>query len=498
MISFHPLVALQREASSPLYLQIASALMGAIQAGHLKPAMRLPAVRRLAADLEVHPKTVVAAYEELAAQGWVEAFARKGVFVARHLPQVKPEALPHLHSSLSSRGKASFAWYDQIQSVPATNMQHWKPGFNEGFPDVRLAPTHLLAQEMGRLCRHMPSRKYLSYGEAAGSTRLREALAGHLADTRLLANDPDRILITRGSQMSFYLTGRLLLRPGDGVVVGEPGYFAAEQTFAQLGGVLYRVPVDAQGVDVEAVEQVCRQKPIRLVYVVPHHHQPTTVTMPAHRRMRLLSLARQYGFAILEDDYDFDYHYEANPILPLANVSTTGHVIYIGSVCKTIAPALRIGFMVGPVDFIEAATRLRRLIDRQGDSLLEEALAWLYTNGDMARHLKKTQKIYHQRRDLFCQLLQAHLGEAVTFQVPRGGMAVWTVFNQPLHLLTIAQEAARQGFTMSNGSLYNTETKNYNATRLGFASLNEAEMQQAVGKLATVIQKYKGISGQKP
>ncbi len=489
MISLHTLVTLQRESPSPLYLQIAGALMVAIQSGHLQPAMRLPPVRALAADLRVHRKTVVAAYEELVAQGWVEALARKGMYVARHLPEVKPEPLPGNSTSLPVQGKAGFGWYDYVQPVPATNMQHWQLGFNDGFPDVRLAPTHLLAREIGRLSRHNPSRKYLLYGEAGGSARLREALARHLSETRLLANDPDAILITRGSQMSFYLAGRLLLKPGDGVVVGEPGYFAAEQTFAQLGGLLYRVPVDERGLDVAAVAEICRTKPVRLVYVIPHHHQPTTVTMPADRRMQLLSLARQYNFAILEDDYDFDYHYAGNPILPLANADTTGHVIYIGSVCKTIAPALRVGFMVGPADFITSATRLRRMIDRQGDSILEEALAWLYRNGDITRHLKKTLKVYHERRDLLCQLLQTHLGESVSFRVPRGGMAVWTVFNRPLHLPKLAAAAARQGLLLGNGSLYNTETKDYNATRLGFASLNEAEMHQAVGLLAAVVRR---------
>jgi GntR family transcriptional regulator/MocR family aminotransferase len=147
--------------------------------------------------------------------------------------------------------------------------------------------------------------------------------------------------------------------------------------------------------------------------------------------------------------------------------------------------------MVGPADFITSATRLRRLIDRQGDSILEEALAWLYANGDITRHLKKTHKVYHERRDLLCELLQTHLGEAVSFRVPRGGMAVWTVFNQPLHLPTLAAAAARQGLLLGNGSLYNTGTRDYNATRLGFASLNEAEMQQAVGLLAAVVRRMR-------
>jgi GntR family transcriptional regulator / MocR family aminotransferase len=491
MVSFRPLIPLQRHSNTPLYLQLASCLIAAIQSGNLKPGTRLPSIRTLADDLQLHRKTVVAGYEELILQGWLESVPRKGIFVARKLPEVKPKVLSASEKEKALHSDAGFGWYDEVVPIPVSNMQHWKLAFNDGFPDVRLAPVDLLAREFRSLSRNALSRKYLMYADAGGSARLRQAVMTHLAETRMLVHNPDRILITRGSQMSLYLVGRLLLKPGDGVVVGEPNYFAANQTFQQMGGVLHPIPVDDEGVDTQAIEAICRRHPIKLVYVVPHHHHPTTVTLPAYRRMRLLELARAYGFAILEDDYDFDYHFTGNPILPLAHADTHNQVIYIGSVCKTVAPSLRIGFMFGPADFIASAIRLRRMMERQGDSLLEEALATLYENGDMTRHLKKTARIYHQRRDVLCDLLRSQLGDALSFRVPDGGMAVWTVFSNDLFLPKVAAVALEKGLVMNDGTFHNTGGKHLNATRLGFASLNESEMEKAVGILSDVVRKMR-------
>ncbi|WP_315818655.1 aminotransferase class I/II-fold pyridoxal phosphate-dependent enzyme [Paraflavitalea speifideaquila] len=138
-----------------------------------------------------------------------------------------------------------------------------------------------------------------------------------------------------------------------------------------------------------------------MVYVIPHHHHPTTATLSADRRMQLLELVRQYKLAVIEDDYDFSFHYDSAPILPLASTQHGGCVIYIGSVTKVLTPSVRVGFMIAPEIFIKQATYLRRMIDSRGDNLMEAALANLMKNGDIGRHIKKSNKIYLQRRDFF-------------------------------------------------------------------------------------------------
>jgi GntR family transcriptional regulator / MocR family aminotransferase len=166
------------------------------------------------------------------------------------------------------------------------------------------------------------------------------------------------------------------------VIIGEPGYVTAALTFQRAGAILNRVPVDDYGINVEAIEKLCKRKKIRFVYLIPHHHHPTTVTLSLERRIRLLNLASQYKFAIIEDDYDF--HYNSSPILPMTSLDQRGNVIYVGTLSKTLVPAVRIGFLVAPKDFIAEATAVSRSIDFQGDSLLEIAIAELYRSGFIA------------------------------------------------------------------------------------------------------------------
>jgi GntR family transcriptional regulator/MocR family aminotransferase len=359
--------------------------------------------------------------------------------------------------------------------------------FSEGLPDTRLAPVDMLIREYRRFGNYRFTAKFLSYGLEQGSATLRSELARFLNVTRGLSISPANILITKGAQMGMYLLSELLLKKGDAVVVGDPGYVGASEVFRAAGADLQLIPVDEDGLDVDAVERLCRRKKIRMVYVIPHHHMPTAVALCPERRQQLLGLARRYSFAVLEDDYDFDFQYSSSPILPLASVDTCGNVVYIGSFSKTIAPAIRIGFLVAPANLIEQATRLRRLVDRQGELLMEEAMANLLRNGDIDRHLKKANKIYHERRDLLCSLLRGELGSKVSFCEPSGGFAVYTHFHG-MATREVQAAASRLGLGMGNGEDYwHDAARRENAVRLGFASLNEKEMEEAVGVLKRVM-----------
>jgi GntR family transcriptional regulator/MocR family aminotransferase len=202
--------------------------------------------------------------------------------------------------------------------------------------------------------------------------------------------------------------------------------------------------------------------------------------------MQLLELIRKYNFPVIEDDYDYDFHYNSSPILPLASADHNGNVIYIGSITKSFTSSLKVGYMVAPQNFINETLHLRRLIDIRGDNLMEEALAVLFNSGDMQKHLKKSLKLYRQRRDMFCQLLDDELGKQLNFEKPAGGMALWVRFNKKNPLPAIASQVSAMGLFMSDGSFYNSPI-NYNALRMGFASLNEKEMVEAVKILKKVI-----------
>jgi GntR family transcriptional regulator/MocR family aminotransferase len=488
MIIIQNMVRIDKGLAEPVYLQLSNGIANVIQQGHLKPGTALPSSRKLAEFFDIHRKTVIAAFDELQAMGWAESLPRKGLFVASTLPVPKARAVAPVKTNTA---------YPETTAYPV-DVHHYtfdrpfaprreRIVINDGFPDTRLAPVDLLIREYRRFSNYRFTSKFLSYGPAQGSENLRNELARFLNVTRGMNITPDNVLITKGSQLAIYLVSRLLLKKGDEVIVAEPGYLGGSEMFKQAGASLNYVPVDEDGMDIDAVEKICKKKKVRLLFVIPHHHQPTTVTLCAERRRRLLDLARKYEFAVLEDDYDFDFHYSSSPILPLASVDVCGNVIYVGSFAKTLAPAIRIGFLVAPVNLVEQATWLRKMVDRQGEQLMEEAMANLLRNGDIDRHLKKANKIYHERRDMLCALLASELGGQVEFCVPAGGFAVWTRFGDR-DLVSISAQAAKLGLGLANGFDYwHVPANRINAIRLGFASLNEKEMEEAVGLLKKAV-----------
>ena len=493
MILLESLLTINKQSSVPVYLQITNGIINNIRRGILKPESALPSSRALALALGVHRKTVVAAYDELYAQSWTDVYPRKGIFVAKNLPDVKPRSLSKKTDINSFAAETHFDVRDYVPfpalfaPEPQSNLV-----FNDGFPDTRLAPMELLVREYRRFGNYRFTSKYLMYGSEQGSENLRNELAKFLSETRGLQVSPEDIMITKGVQMAIYLVAQVLLSKGDTVIAADPGYPGANQVFEHSGAQMAMVPIDEYGIDLEAVEAICKKKKVKLLYVIPHHHRPTTVTLSSDRRMQLLDLAKKYRFAILEDDYDYDFRYSSSPILPLASADEYGSVIYVGSFCKTIAPGIRIGFAVAPQNLIIQLKRLRRMIDRQGEQLLEEAMANLLKNGDIWRHLKKSNKIYHERRDTLCKLLNEQLSEYVSFRVPDGGFAVWVKYLNGLDTSIVSKKAAEMGLSVGSGTDYwYANDNNRTFIRLGFASLNPKEIENAVEILDKAVRKAK-------
>jgi GntR family transcriptional regulator/MocR family aminotransferase len=305
-------------------------------------------------------------------------------------------------------------------------------------------------------------------------------MVSYLALTRGIQADIENILITHGAQMSIYIAASLLLKRGSYVIVGEPGYHVANYVFEHLGAKIIRIPVDQGGVDTDLLKQACQKYKISVLYLVPHHHYPTTVTLSPERRSIILDMAEQFNFSIIEDDYDYGFQYGSSPYLPLAGSAHQNRVIYVGSFSKSLSTSIRIGFMVAASDFIEQAVYLRKIIELKGDNLMEDSLAALIENGDIARHLKKVNKVFAQRRDYLCASLDEKLKGVVSFARPQGGLALWAVFNNKYPLEDISMKAAKQGLFINDGKIFDNGSLKYNALRFGFASLNELEMDEVI------------------
>lgn len=486
MLPYKTLIPIDRQAPVALYVQLSNAFIALITRGVLKPADILPSSRILAGLIGINRNTVKLAYEELISQGWAESVERKGVFVNSKLPMPTTTALPD--ARMSDSPVEAFRWTNRFRNaLPSKDLQKVGLAIDDGFPDVRLAPIDELMREYRSMSRRFYGKGFLRYGSSAGSERLRVSIAGYLANTRGVTVSPDDVLITKGSQMGIYLAAQLLLGPGDCIAAGMSNYALADGTFRHAGANILRVPVDAFGMDIDFLEKCLEKTSIKAVYIIPHHHLPTTVTLSSERRLKLLNLAKAHRFAIIEDDYDFDFHYDNKPYLPLASIDHNQNVVYIGSISKTFAPALRIGFMVGPHEFMKAAASMRELIDRQGDTLMEEAFSVLYDNGEVDRHFRKSLKIYKDRRDMFCEILASDFRDQITFDVPEGGLGIWTTLSPAIDLHKMSAGARKKGLYIDDGDFYKNEHYSANALRMGFASLNEQEMRQALKILKAVL-----------
>jgi len=480
MIPFEHIIAIDKTSKIPVYRQIAIGISTAIRNGALKAGMLLPGSRELAKTLQVHRKTVIAAYDELQAQDWINVVPRKQVTVSERIPTLQPQSWENTTSQAGYNNNLELPFRHIIE-----NTDHYPNSkipditIDDGHPDVRLSPIATLLKTY----RSNTSRKYAiktaNTGTAQGTPKLRETLVSYLSETRGLNCTAENILITHGAQMSIYLAAQLLLDSSARIIVGRPNYPVADQVFQQTGAQLFTVNVDTNGIDTDAIELICQKEKINAVYVVPHHHYPTTVTLSVERRIKLLELSKQYSFTIIEDDYDYDYHYTSSPYLPLASSGHNGNVIYIGSFSKILDPSLRMGFMIAPQNFIIQCTALRKLIDVGGDGYMQNALATLIQDGELKRHLKKAKKCYHQRRDFLNGLLQEHLSPYISYTLPSGGMAVWIRLREGYSLSCLK--------TTDHFHIARMDAKQ-NAFRFGFASLNETELTEAVLYLKSILE----------
>lgn len=472
MLPYEHLIIIDKKSKIPVYRQIALSIINAIRNGTLKAGAHLPSSRELARILTIHRKTVICGYEELEAQDWIKIVPRKYVAVSEHIPLLKPQKWgePGILMPYKNDLNIPFKIIEENgiykNTVPFPDII-----IDDGHPDVRLSPIDDLLKTYRLLASKKYTIKNANIGTAQGTLKLREELVGYLSLTRGLNISPDNILITHGAQMSIYLSAQLLLKRSSNIIVGKPNYPVANKTFKEVGANIIEIDVDEKGINTDTIEKICRQKRIDAVYVIPHHHYPTTVTLSVERRIKLLELSKQFSFAIIEDDYDYDYHYTSSPYLPLASGNHNGNVIYIGSFSKLLDPALRIGFMVAPKNFIEQSTAFRKIIDIGGDGYMQNALASLIKEGELKRHLKKAKKCYHERRDFLDSLLKEKLGKYVSYTLPTGGMAVWITLNKEFSI-----EQLQKNETFQIIRAYNE----LNSFRFGFASMNEQELEYAV------------------
>jgi GntR family transcriptional regulator/MocR family aminotransferase len=295
------------------------------------------------------------------------------------------------------------------------------------------------------------------------------------------------IVITHGSQEGIFLAAQSFIRPGDRVAVEALGYPPAFEAFRMAGAQLVPIPVDGEGMQTSVLAQRVRAGKIAMIYTTPLHQYPTTVTMSPVRRRELYQIAARARIPIIEDDYDHEFHYECQPIAPLASDDPKGIVIYVSSFSKVLLPSIRLGFLAVPPELADHFVALRRLTTRQNDALVQETIARWMEDGGFERHLRRTRRLYRERRDAVVHEVEALASAGRTkwsCQIPDGGMTLWLHVGEDSEKL--AKRAAKLGIALDAEQRFRLDGQKGTHFRLGFARHTPSEAREGLRLLRHV------------
>ena len=471
------LSGIRLDRSQGLTRQLYQAIRERILDGRLAGASRLPASRDLAAWLEVSRNTVIRAFDQLYAEGFIEGRVGDGTYVVE-LGSARPLMQP------SAPGPAMTDALQRLQRHHLAPPVSGAPrAFRIGVPAFDLFPFETWARLTARFWRR-PSPARLGYGDPAGDPALRELVAAYLRSSRGLNCDPSQVVITCGAQQGISLCAQLLVQPGDRVAVENPGYRAAGHAFAVAGAELCGIAVDGEGLDTAALSQL---EGCRLAYVTPSHQYPTGVTLSLARRLELLAWAERNEGWIVEDDYDGEYRYSGTPLTPLAALDRQGRVLYVGTFCKIAFPALRLGYLVLPPGLAEAFARRRALDMRHSDIGSQAVMAEFIAAGHFQRHVRRMRQAARARRDTLLQHWPAAIPGCTALPAVEAGLHVCVPVHSRVREAELVAAARAAGVEMNGLADYWLEGQvpedAPGGLVLGFAAVPEVEIVAALQRL---------------
>jgi GntR family transcriptional regulator/MocR family aminotransferase len=489
---YPPFIMLDGKSAAPLYRQIYEAIRHAILSGNLHPTTPLPATRLLSKQLGVSRMTVINAYDQLFAEGYLEAKTGAGTFVAAHLPEefLQPSGFERrAHQDKPSTRKIKFTDYGRnlAQHSKAILRHHGATTlvpFQQGIPSVKEFPFGIWTK-IAQKWQKKPPASILSYGHPVGFQPLREAIAAHLASTRGVVCKAEQIIITNGTQQAIDLIGRIFLTKGDDVCIEDPGYLGARDIFAATGARFIPVPIDKEGFDLQTARK--RSRKARLVYVTPSYQYPLGVTMSLTRRLNLLGWAREMDAFIIEDDYNSEYRYSGRPLASLQGLDRDGRVIYLGTFSKTIFPALRLGYLVVPTDLVEVFAAARALTDLHSPLINQAVLAEFIAERHFARHIRRMRGIYEERQHILVEEVRKGLKGILEVAPAEAGMHLIGWLPPGINDREVSRRAAEANLTIAHMSAYCINQKLRGGLLLGYTAFNERLIKQGVKTLARVL-----------
>lgn len=472
------IMSVDRTSDEPMHRQIYSALRRFILDGQIAQHTLLPSTRSLAEDLKVGRNTVIAAYDQLLAEGFIEARAGSGTWVApiqSNRPASAPRPTACTPDRLSKRGRT-------IVDGPQPGRNAGVIDFRPGVPEQALFPFSIWS---GLIVRNARSRDeaLLGYRSFAGHAGLRQTIASNLSVSRGIDCTADQVIIVTGAQAALDLVSRVLMDEGDHVWMEEPGYLGAKSAFLASGAQLAPLKVDRRGWNLSDPDL----PPPRLVYVTPSCQWPFGTIMRIEERLQLLDLAERHGAWVIEDDYDGEYRFTGRPVPALRGLDHSDRVVYIGSFGKTLMPALRIGYLIVPRELSDSFDKAVSITGQFAPLLLQATINDFIKQGYFATHLKRMRRLYARRQVEFVRLCREHLADWLTVTENDSGMQLMASFTRPFNDRDVVAAAAREGIDMQGVSINYHSTEPEHGLLLGYAALDERQMLRAVMALRTTF-----------
>jgi len=483
-------LTVDRHDPEPAFRQVYRQLRAAILSGELSPGTRLPATRDLARATGVARVTITQAYRQLEAEGFVESRVGAGTHVAAGpAAPATGDRQPHFQPHLTAWGRRAVEVGRSAGSAEVGRSARSAGMADSSRPEIDFGLGRSFAELFPYGVWRRLLARYLStddamlshYGSPAGFFPLRQAVADYLGRARGVRCAVEQVVIVSGAQQALDILARLLLNPGDEVVVETPGYRDAFTLFRLHGARLVGLPVDEGGLPVDRIPADCQA---RLAFVTPTHQFPKGGTMLLARRLDLLAWARQREALIVEDDYDGDLRYDGHSLAALQGVDGDGRVVYLGTFSKVLFPALRLGYLVLPPPLVTPFVRAKDLVDRGAPTLTQAAVADFLAEGHFERHLRHLRRLYGQRRAALVAALRRHLGERVRFSPVAAGLHVMLFLEPDMDEARLVRTAADQGVRVNPGAPYHLQRPAPPSILLGFSGLSADEIIEGVRRLA--------------
>lgn len=460
----------EKATGKPLYVQICDALRRQIIARYMTPGSRLPSSRNYAIELGVSRTSVVAAYEQLQAEGYIESRRGSGCYVT---PMGSLDVLDQ------TRG-------DQTPVKSATQWDAVRSEHQSGSADMRLFPYHQWARCVAKVARESPE-SLVQLNDPFGDRHLRESIASYLFEWRGMHVSPRQILLTAGSVDALEICIRTLLKENELIGLEDPGYPPLRHLIKNMGLSPVWLSINREGAQVPSLAP--RNKTPGLVVLTPSHQFPLGGAMSPGRRIEFLNWAENAGSWIIEDDYDSEFRYAGKPIPALTGFDQSGRSIYIGSFAKIFSTGLRLGFLVAPFELLEDINQTLGKFASKASVSMQRALSEFMNNGEFYRHIRRVRRIYGERRRTLMECLRTEFGEILSFDEHQAGMLFTAKLPEGYDDIAIVQAARAEGILISALSTYYADKNRQSGLLISFCTYEKEEIVNDMLKLKHILKR---------